>query len=291
MPCYHPIDVGVPKDSVRAGGPKIWTKQTVPCGHCLGCRANQAQEWSLRIMHETQMHDQAWFLTLTYNNERMPPNGSLNPSHIRTFFKDLRRDQPPKTVSYYACGEYGDNTQRPHYHAVLYGPDFLDRIIHRDDPHNPAWRSATLERYWTHGLCEFGLVTPGSARYVAGYVRKKLTKRQDPTAYDRVDPSTGELVTIHPEFSRMSRRPAIGKRWIEKYWRDVYPKDFVTMDGKRYKPPRFYDKWMDQHHPRMMFEVRLKRDKEAKHLAEEKLQAKEKIHKSRDALYSARNKI
>jgi len=289
MACYGPISVGVPRDSIRPGGPKIWSEVTVPCGFCLGCRAKQARDWAFRILHETRVHDSAWFVTLTYSNENIPAYGSLYPEHLRILFKTLRRDG--HKISYFACGEYGETTQRPHYHAVLYGLDLLDKHLLRDSPRTPVWRSPFLESYWTHGLSEFSSVTPGSASYVAGYVRKKVRKKTFPEHYTRVDPDTGELVDLEPEFSRMSLKPAIGKRWIEKYWEDVYPRDFVVMNGKEYKPPRYYDKWMEKNHPEIMFEVKMKRDSEAEYIPPEKLQAKEKIHRARSNLYEKRNTV
>lgn len=242
-------------------------------------------------MHEAQMHEHAWFLTLTYDDENIPENGSLNPQDLSLFFRTLRKDHERGTISYYACGEYGDTTERPHYHSVLFGAPFLDRVLWRDDPFNPVWTSNSLGTYWPHGLSQFGAVTPGSAAYVAGYVRKKLSKRWNPDAYTRVDDETGELVDIQQEFSRMSLRPAVGRRWIERYWRDVYPNDFVLLDGRKYKPPRYYDKWMEEHHPEIMFDVKCKRDDEAVHLEEEKLRAKEKIHRARTQLFEKREKI
>lgn len=290
MACYHPITLPVKQKPITPDGRAFWVERTLPCGKCLGCRANQARDWSIRIMHETQMHDAAWFLTLTYSNERIPENGSLDPTHLRKLFKDLRRSQE-QPISYFACGEYGEETQRPHYHAVVYGVDFLDKHIHRPDPTRPVWRAKSLEDHWPHGISEFSTVTPGSAAYVSGYVRKKVSKRDNPEAYTRVDDDTGELVEIHPEFSRMSLKPAIGKRWIEKYWTDVYPRDYVVVAGMEFRPPRYYDKWMDQNHPDIMFDVRYQRDQNAVYLAEEKLLAKEKIHDARTKLFSSRKKI
>lgn len=291
MACYHPINVAVPKDGYRGSPRKIWVEQTVPCGYCLGCRADQARDWSIRIMHETQMHNSAWFLTLTYSNERIPQHGSLYPPDLQRFFKALRRERPSGTVSYYACGEYGEHTQRPHYHAVLYGVDFLDRHIHRDSHSGPVWRSKTLESHWPHGLSEFSTVTPASASYVAGYVRKKVSKRADPNHYTRVDPDTGELIDLQPEFNRMSLRPAIANRWIKKFWKEVYPRDEVIFDGRKLRPPRYYDKWMDNHYPDIMFDVRYTRDQNAEALQEQKLAAKEKIHHARVKLFQQRAKI
>lgn len=134
-------------------------------------------------------------------------------------------------------------------------------------------------------------MTRSSAAYVAGYVRKKVSKKDDPDAYVRVDPESGELVELVPEFSRMSLKPAIGRRWIERHWRDVYPRDFVVVEGKEYKPPRYYDKWMDENHPDVMLQVREKRLEELEDVEPEKLQAKAAIHAARVSLFESRGAV
>ncbi len=288
MACFHPIEIGILRKSLY-GRTRTRDTQKVPCGSCSGCRAEQARQWAVRILHECQMHDSGWFLTLTYDDKEIPEYGSLYPEDLAAFFKAVRRDYPTGSVRYYACGEYGDRTQRPHYHAVLFGVDFLDRVVMRESAGASVWRSPTLERYWTHGLSEFGTVSAKSAAYVAGYVRKKVTKKMNPDAYERVNADTGELVTVHPEFSRMSLRPAIGRTWIEKFWGDVYPRDFVVVDGFEAKPPRYYDKWMDENQPRIMMEVREKRIAESVELDDYTLAAKEAIHKAQLGLFSQRS--
>ena len=291
MACYHPVEVTIRRKAVRSGGFRVSDQQVVPCGRCIGCRAEQARQWSVRIMHEMQMHSHAWFVTLTYNDERIPANGSLAAQDFSRFVKTLRRDYPPKTISYYGCGEYGESTQRPHYHAVLFGPDFLDRNIFRTSRTSNIWRAESLERNWPHGRSEFGSVTPASAAYVAGYVRKKISKKVYPDAYTRVDTDTGELVEIEKEFARMSLKPAIGRRWIEKYWRDVYPRDFVVMSGVEMKPPRYYDKWLERERPQMFMNILERRYAEATEIEPDKLRAKEKIHEARIDLFQRRNKV
>jgi len=86
----------------------------------------------------------------------------------------------------------------------------------------------------------------------------------------------------------MSRRPAIGKRWIERYWRDVYPRDFVVMDGHELKPPRYYDKWMEVNHPDVMFQVKEQRLVDLVEIGDEQLIMKEKVHRARVALFQGR---
>lgn len=233
----------------------------------------------------------AWFATLTYSPEKVPENGSLFPRDFTLFVKRLRKEFYPERISYYVAGEYGDQTARPHYHAVLYGPDFLDRDVLTHRHGAPVYKSQHLEAVWGLGLCELTGLNYAAARYVASYVRKKVRKRDDVDHYTRVDPETGELVELEREFGRMSRRPAIGERWIERYWRDVYPRDYVVMDGCELKPPRFYDKWMDKKHPGVMCDVREQRYKDLVEIGDEKLIMKEKVHRAKVALFQGRSGV
>lgn len=297
MACYHPSEVTVNRR--LSGEQRRLDTQMVGCGHCLGCRADQAREWAIRLTHEARWHEHAYFLTLTYDDDHLPQNGSLDPEHPTGFFKRLRRLYSGRRLSYYLCGEYGDKTERPHYHAVFCGAPLLDRdFLDRRDGAT-VWTSPTIDSKWPYGFHEFTSVNFAAAAYVAGYVRKKVRKRDDPTHYTRVDPSTGELVELQPEYSRMSRRPAIGRRWIEQHWRDVYPRDYVVIEGREYNPPRYYDRFMDledekggSHARRMiMEEVRYQRFKDREVIGDEKLIMKEKIHRARIGLFSKRDKV
>jgi hypothetical protein len=141
------------------------------------------------------------------------------------------------------------------------------------------------------GITELTPLTAEAALYVAGYVRKKVRQKDAPEWYTRVDKRTGELTELVPEFGRMSRNPAIGRRWIEEYWQDVYPSDFVLLQGKPRKPPRYYDKWMEDNQPELMEEVRHQRWQDAEQIGDEKLIMKEKVHRARVRLFSGRNKV
>lgn len=289
MPCYGPVRVAIDRKPTTPNGHRTRDTQTVPCGHCLGCRAEQGRQWAVRMMHEAQMHTHAWFLTLTYDDDHLPEKGTLVPEHPKGFIKSLRRDLPPRSLSYFLCGEYGDLRSRPHYHAILFGPDLPDRlpIPHRSGP--PVWTSRLLDRHWGMGLTEFSSVTMGSASYVAGYVQKKAIHRENDDLYTRVDPDTGELHQVQPEFARMSRNPAIGRRWIEKYWPDVYPRDFVVVDGHECKPPRYYDKWLEEHHPHVSLKVRESRWNPDYDDSQYKRDARAQIHRAKLSLHSNRN--
>lgn len=194
----------------------------------------------MRMMHEAQLHDRNCFLTLTYSDDHLPENGSLDRSAFPLFMKRLRRSGA--TVRYFHCGEYGEHTQRPHYHACLFGHDFSDdRVPWTSRNGLPTWRSPQLERLWPFGNSEIGTLTFESAAYVARYVTKKVTGERAQAHYERVNPLTGELVQIEPEYATMSRRPGIGAGWFEKFGSDVFPSDEVIVNGRPCKPPRFYD--------------------------------------------------
>lgn len=291
MTCYHPSKVTIRRKSVLGVGPRACDTVTVPCGNCLGCRSDQARGWAVRLVHEGLTCSPAWFVTLTYAPEKIPEYGSLAPRDVTLFLKRLRGMHEGSRISYYVAGEYGDETSRPHYHAVLYGAPFLDRSIHTYRHGVPVYRSECLEQAWGVGLCEFTGLTYAAARYCASYVRKKVRQRDDPSHYDRVDPDTGEIVGLSREFGRMSRRPAIGRQFIEKYWRDVYPRDFCVVDGKEVKPPRYYDKWMDEFHPDIMYDVRVQRYKDLVEIGDDKLIMKEKVHRAKIALFQGRDAV
>lgn len=239
------------------------------------------------MVHESDVHGPAWFATLTYADEKIPEHGSLCHEDMTLFLKRLRKRESGQ-VSYYYCGEYGETTNRPHYHAVLFGPRFLDRDYHTSRSGAPVFLSDTLASAWSHGLCEVTGLTYGGALYVAGYVRKKVRVVDVAQSCERVDPETGEIVHVRPEVGRMSRRPAIGKRWIERYWRDVYPRDFVAIDGKEFKPPRFYDRWMEAHQPEVMMNVRRQRIEDAQEIDDAALIMREKVHRARVSLFNTR---
>lgn len=184
------------------------------------------------------MHKENAFVTLTYKQEFFQP--SLDYRDFQLFMKRARKEVGP--LRFYMCGEYGERTFRPHFHALLFGAGFLDRYLWRDSASGfPLYRSPLLEKLWPFGSSEIGDVSFESAAYVARYVMKKVTGPASENHYKRVVPSTGEIVDVVPEFTRMSLKPGIGRSWIEKFYTDVYPNDSVLVNGMKCKPPRYYD--------------------------------------------------
>lgn len=212
----------------------------------------------MRCVHEAQMHEENAFLTLTYNNENLPEDKSVSKKVVSNFIKDLRHsleDSDGKTIKpirFFACGEYGDQLGRPHYHLCLFGHQFPDLELRARDKlggHNHVYTSQSLENLWGKGFCTIGNLTFESAAYVARYVTKKITGQKAENHYQ------GKT----PEFAVMSRMPGIGRPWIEKYLGDVYPKDFVHVNGIRMRPCRYYDSVMARHDVNEWLKIKEKR--------------------------------
>lgn len=216
---------------------------TVSCGQCAGCRRQRAKQWAIRNMHEAQCHEKNSFITLTYDQQNLPAGESLQPRHFQLFIKRFRKAlsggsppeaiHKPETLRYYHCGEYGEDTGRPHYHALLFGQDFSeDRQIYTKDKRGyPLWKSKRLDDLWTHGRCIIGELTFESAAYVSRYIMKKIT---GPSAEEHYH---GQI----PEYSTMSRRPGIGSTWYKKYGAEIRANDFCIINGAKARPPSFYD--------------------------------------------------
>ncbi len=247
MVCFHPLT------AYRAhGGSIVFNAKDgfrdlpveLACGQCQGCRLERSRQWAIRCVHEAQMHSKNSFITLTYSNEFLPKDGSLCLEDWQKFAKRLRRRAGP--FRFFHCGEYGEVNLRPHYHACIFGLDFIaDRGLWKDDGKHPLFRSPLLDETWGLGFATVGALTFKSAAYVARYVMKKATGDLAKMKYSRISEATGEEFCVKPEYVTMSRRPGIGSSWFEKFKSDVYPSDEVVHEGKRYRPPRFYDCKLD----------------------------------------------
>ena len=232
---------------------------TIPCGQCLGCRLEKARQWKVRIMHEAQLHESNSFVTLTYAPEFLPEGGGLVKRDLQLFFKRLRK-RVGQGIKYYAVGEYGSELSRPHYHICLFGFDFPDKVLWKFDPRpeRSLYRSALLETVWTFGYSSVGALTAESAGYVARYVQKKVTGVKASEHY-------GDKPR---EFAVMSRGGRCGHGiaydWFGVFSSDVFPKDFVTLKGRKEKPPRYYDALYEERNPERFKEVKEKRLRKAK---------------------------
>lgn len=253
MACYSPVTAYRAKVPNASGKRSIVFNTTdgysdrkleIPCGKCIGCRLTYAKNWAIRCMHEASLYEENCFITLTYNEENYPENGSLDKTHYQKFIKRLRRYYEPERFRYILCGEYGEQLYRPHYHAILFNLDFPDKTIFKQEQGNILYTSDILSKIWGKGHCLIGSATFQSASYVAQYCLKKKDGEKYKTHYMRnIDLSTGTLdYELQPEFVSMSRNPGIGHDWFKKFHEDCYPSDFITFKGQKYPVPKYYEK-------------------------------------------------
>lgn len=199
--------------------------------------------WQTRIVHESKSWEDNSFITLTYGPGNLPPNSSLEHRDYQLFFKRLRKRHSGKTIRYYMCGEYGDQTGRPHYHACLFNQDFYDRKEHgKSGSGETMYESRELTDLWGMGHCTVQNLTPGTAAYCAGYVLKKTLGQDAENAYNIIT-EDGEILERKPPYSASSNRPGIGHAWITKYGKDnAFTHDYVIIDGTKRPLPPYYDK-------------------------------------------------
>lgn len=271
MPCFHPLH-GYKSRTLNASGKRSITFNptqgfrdlpvSVPCGQCIGCRLERSRQWAIRCVHESQLHDANCFITLTYDNDHLPKDRSLHVEHFQKFMKRLRKQYGPG-IRFFHCGEYGEKFARPHYHACLFGFDFKDKLLWKTVRGTHLFTSDSLKKLWPFGFSTIGNVTFESAAYVARYITKKITGKNAEQHYSHIT-SDGEILERKPEYVTMSRRPGIASHWFQKYSCDVYPSDFIVLNGKKLKPPKFYDRIYEHTYPLKLQAIKIKRKQLAK---------------------------
>jgi hypothetical protein len=193
----------------------------VPCGKCISCTKRRAGQWSFRLREEAKVSSSASFLTLTYEKAPISKNGfhTLHKPDFQKFMKRLRKLCPTNKLKYYACGEYGTKTLRPHYHAIIFNL-----------PHSIINNPQTITNTWNLGHTMVAHSNDLCINYVAGYVVKgqfeKLAEYDD-----RI-----------PEFSLMSKR--MGLAYLTDSMIKFYKKKELTAimrENGTYLPmPRYY---------------------------------------------------
>lgn len=211
------------------------------CGQCIGCRLERSRQWAMRCMHEASLYDENCFITLTYDDDHLESE-SLVYRDFQLFMKRLRKRFARRNIRFYMCGEYGENLGRPHFHACLFNFSFSDKLYFKRVGSDVLYTSSVLSEIWSKGFCLIGSVTFESAAYVARYCVARKTGSAAEAHYTSVSAETGEVVVREPEFNHMSLRPGIGFPWLRKYWSDVYPRGSCIVRGRSVKPPKFYDR-------------------------------------------------
>jgi len=213
---------------------------TYPCGKCPLCVRKRLSNWIFRIQKEQQRSLTTSFITLTYDDEHLPHNQSVNKRDIQLFHKRLRKYRESESewdnypLRYICVSEYGtQSTQRPHYHIIAF-----NYPTHKD-----------VEKIWGNGFITIGNVTYQSAGYVASYITKKST-----------GPQAIRYGMREPEFALMSRRPGLGRAWFEEFASDALSTDKIILsNGLQLPLPKYYDSIIKQSNPQEMEAIKCKR--------------------------------
>lgn len=278
MPCYHPLEAVILPGTTANGKKNIkilsgqhasevypsWQRLQLPCGQCIGCRLEYSRQWANRCMLELQYHKESWFVTLTYDDDHVPqtayamnddgeaaPALTLCPRDLELFWKRLRKAHPDDHIRYFAAGEYGTTTYRPHYHAIIFGLSLDDLRPYKRSPQNyDYFISDSLTQCWGLGFAVVGAVTWETCAYTARYIMKKL-KGQDSKLYSDFN--------LQPEFVRMSRKPGIARQYYDDH-PDLYQFEYINLStdvgGLKFRPPRYFDKLFDIDHPGEMAQAK-----------------------------------
>jgi len=234
MACYEPLNLLIKKSYTL-----------IPCGRCIGCRLENRRQWAVRACLEAKTHEENIFATLTYSDENLHfgyAHATLVEKHLVDFWKRLRQavlrhpeqftKESEDEFRYLASGEYGDESNRPHYHALIFGLDFKDKKISGKEGNNYLYHSDHLDHIWGHGYCTIGNVSYSSASYVAKYTMKN----------DSYHKELWDALGVERQFIRMSRRKGLGLNWLLKHHGDVYPSDELFINGQKMKSIRYFDR-------------------------------------------------
>ncbi len=298
MSCYHPqnavvlgVDPSTGKKKLKFLGSDVVATALypgkellqLPCGQCIGCRIDRSRQWANRCMLELQYHDSAFFVTLTYDDFHVPksyyPDPETGEAHtsltlckrdFQLWMKRLRKKFSDDKIRFFACGEYGDKTKRPHYHAIVFGLHLDDLVkyktVKEGDSYYTYYNSVSLQETWPNGFVVVGQVTWESCAYVARYVTKKLSGEQG-DFYKKLN--------LVPEFSDMSRRPGIARQYYDDHGKDIYDNAYINIctpkGGRKFKPPRYFDRLFDEDFPGALDELKEHRKRTAQAVLESKM--------------------
>lgn len=206
----------------------------VPCGKCLACRISKRREWSLRLLHQLSTTPDACFLTLTYDNDNLPQDLCVHKRHLQLFFKRFRKSLGDKKIKYFSCGEYGDDSFRPHYHIILFGVSvlfFLEKVTNYIlfQRRGFTYFSCTLPS-WPFGYCVSTSVSLDTISYVTGYVMKKI----------RGSMEKYKSLGLTPPFQLQSQGLGLGYA-LDNAFR-LQREKFTYFKGSKCSLPRYYRK-------------------------------------------------
>lgn len=278
MSCYHPIfgirtglinpDTG--KERIRIVDPYTCSQAPkdrqlqLPCGRCVGCRLDKSREWANRGMLELKYHDSAYFCTFTYDDAHVPvgyavdpltgeafPAQTLVPRDFTLLMKRIRRRFESDTIRFLGCGEYGRESMRPHYHAILYGLHLNDLEFYKQNFQGDVYyNSPSLSSCWcdSNGVdIGYVVVAPVTWETIAYVARYNVKKRHNFSADEY------RKLGMEPEFVRMSRRPGLGRQYFDDHEDEIFKYEFINLStekkGLKFRPPKYFERLYEERHP------------------------------------------
>lgn len=276
--CLSPLLLHRDDDGNLVRPSRATRADSVPCGRCDLCIHRSAGEWSNRLIWEAQgLNGQAFAVTLTYANDQLPRDGSVDMEGVRAFIKRLRSRldyHQGKRLRYFVAAEYSPAPSfRPHYHGCIYGFWPSDAVSMGGKGRSAIWTSPLVEGAWGHGHIAIQELTPGTARYVAGHAMSKLT------------PQASIPPGLAPAGRCMSQ--GLGRDFYARFGGDLRRVDFAVIDGQRVPLPRYFDKLTERLDPLLLDDLKAERQRKALDRPDSRdparLRAKAEILRSRRA--------
>jgi hypothetical protein len=237
----------------------------VPCGQCMACRINHQRQWSTRMVHESKMHKESCFITLTIDEEHRNATHSVDQRDMQLFIKRLRKELQPQKIRIFFVAEYGSTTQREHYHAILFGYMPKDKQPWKKNKQGDMlYTSEQLTRLWGKGHTSVGQFNSTTADYCAKYVTKAYIGKDKENAYNWVD-ENGEIIQRKPPFQSSSKRPGLGSSFYDKYKDQLYAHDKTIIDAKQRQLPKAYDRKFRKEYPELFESIKRKRQDKMTH--------------------------
>ena len=162
------------------------SKNIIPikCGKCDECRKEKMFEMINRIKKELAIRKNAFFLTLTYDEEHKK---NLNKRDMQLFLKKYRKKQQLK---YFYVGELGETTQRPHYHCIIFGelPKDLKECKVKTKNGYTQYESNEIQKIWGNGLIKISKMTLPLVFYITKYMLKNNKENEFICSWSRKPP-------------------------------------------------------------------------------------------------------
>lgn len=258
----------------------------IPCGKCIGCRLDYSRDWANRGYLEAKSWKENYFVTITYDEIHMVKNdvlrekdgktirsynGTLVKKDLQNFIKRVRTEKEREyekkikneeeakapNIRFMACGEYGDENSRPHYHII-----FFNLHLEPETFYNPKikegniyWQNTFIEKCWKKGISNICEANWNTIAYVARYITKKITGKEAEKEYQKRQQER--------EYMVMSRMPGIGKLYYDQNKDKIYKRDEIIVKNSNgiisCKPPKYFDYIYEKEEPEKFKKIQEKR--------------------------------